>query len=246
MPPYAITMMVPLLNLSVDHGPTILHTHGVFPESHQVDADFASKAYQQIMKDKCDESSGLREVQFVLEFGDAVLFDYQTLHKGCRNRSPQSRSMLYLTFSRPWYTDEGFDDIDGDSSRTNEGHKRQRSAAAMAIIGSSAGTALSELGHAQRKDFLRVSRPTRYAVPFAQPNTSFTESYRKQTVAEGAKRELETLAGHGFLFPSWIDFDLESDFDAAVEDTAKSRARPPKTCSAASVFTEPYSEQDFW
>lgn len=116
----------------------------------------------------------------------------------------------------------------------------------MAIIGSSAGTALSELGHAPRKDFLRVSCPTRYAVPFATPNTSFTESYRKQTIAEGAKRELETLAGHGFLFPSWIDFDFEADLDAAAEDTAKSRARPPKTCSAAFVFTEPYAEQDFW
>ena len=37
--------------------------------------------------------------------GDATLFDYRTLHYGGANPSARERPMLYLTFSRSWYSD---------------------------------------------------------------------------------------------------------------------------------------------
>eukprot|EP00966_Prymnesium_polylepis_P106308 2462360-Prymnesium_polylepis.1 len=76
LPPYAITMMVPLLNLTVEHGPTVFcigssHTHGVFPEAFYIDSDdpeFRAQAMEQIKKDDCGTGTGLREVQHVLQF----------------------------------------------------------------------------------------------------------------------------------------------------------------------------------
>ena len=46
----------------------------------------------------------------LVTFGDVLLFDYQIIHRGGMNVSPDLRSMLYLTYSRFWYKDKGFED----------------------------------------------------------------------------------------------------------------------------------------
>ena len=254
IPPYAITMMVPLLNLTVDHGPTIFcigtsHTHGVFPEAYYVaseDPTFRAKAFLQISKDDCREGTGLREVQHVLQFGDAVLFDYQTFHRGGRNLSPDTRAVLYLTFSRPWYKDEGFDDVDGEFL-----DERELSADATAKLASAAGTPLGEISPSLRSAMLRITRPARFAEPYSSPNSSFTEAYQKQALDEGATRKMEVLAGNGYLFPSWVDIDViaQGIGDDEAEDDADGGAPigpDVEECPASAVFVEPYTEQDYW
>lgn len=47
----------------------------------------------------------------LISFGDMLLFDYQIIHRGGRNASPDLRSMLYLTYSRFWYKDKGFEEL---------------------------------------------------------------------------------------------------------------------------------------
>ena len=261
MPPYAITMMVPLLNLTLLHGPTAFcigssHTHGVYPDAFFVqseDSEFRTMAAQQLEKDHCASSTGLREVQFELQFGDAVLFDYQTLHRGAENLSPDTRAVLYLTFSRPWYKDEGFDDIDGEATAADA---RDLSEAATAPLASAAGTPLSELSRAQQRVLGRVSRPARFAEPFAPPNDTFTSTYQKQAVEEGAAPTLEHIAGRGHLFPSWVDIDdfgdeytaglVGADQGRETETAVEENMAAVLECSAGAVFTDPYSEEDFW
>ena len=45
---------------------------------------------------------------FDFESGDVLLFDYQVKHRGDTNRSPDLRSLLYLTYARKWYKDTNF------------------------------------------------------------------------------------------------------------------------------------------
>jgi ectoine hydroxylase-related dioxygenase (phytanoyl-CoA dioxygenase family) len=40
-----------------------------------------------------------------LQVGDVLLFDYRVLHRGKANRPNTNRSILVLTFSKPWYKD---------------------------------------------------------------------------------------------------------------------------------------------
>jgi len=125
--------------------------------------------------------------------------------------------MLYLTFSRPWYKDEGFDDADGDTSET-AAHPRETSPAASAPLGSAAGTPMPHLSDHQRNNLLRLARPARFAEPFAPPDSTFTQAYTARAVEEGGAPALETLAGGGFLFPSWVDIDSDDDEAAADRD----------------------------
>ena len=46
----------------------------------------------------------------LLKFGDAVVWDYQLMHRGGWNTSPFLRSMVLLIYSRKWYDDNNFDD----------------------------------------------------------------------------------------------------------------------------------------
>ena len=43
-----------------------------------------------------------------LNVTDVLLFDYQVKHRGGTNRSPDLRSLLYLTYARKWYKDTNF------------------------------------------------------------------------------------------------------------------------------------------
>lgn len=45
------------------------------------------------------------DVRFNLSLGDALLFDYRTVHRGTLNRSPNRRSLTMLIFGRSWWQD---------------------------------------------------------------------------------------------------------------------------------------------
>ena len=81
VPPYAITVAVPLVDLTPETGTTRL-----FPGSH---------------RSARGEDSDLP----YLSRGDCFLMDYRLWHHGTANRSDHDRPVLYIIFARPWFTD---------------------------------------------------------------------------------------------------------------------------------------------
>lgn len=81
LPPYAITVAVPLVDLTPETGTTRL-----FPGSH----------------------TGPMTDAFELPYlnrGDGFLMDYRMWHNGTANRTDGERPVLYIIYSRPWFTD---------------------------------------------------------------------------------------------------------------------------------------------
>lgn len=94
LPPYAITMVVPLVDLDETTGSTAIWegTHrqtGVRERLHDLmtnpDWEGASIPYA--------------------KKGDAYLMDYRVVHGGTANRSENSRPILYIVYCRPWFRD---------------------------------------------------------------------------------------------------------------------------------------------
>ena len=86
---YAITVSIPLVDLTPETGSTKL-----FPGSHRTKAD----------RDGEPEALGDAENPYVAK-GGCYLMDYRLWHHGTANRSPDPRPILYLVYTRPWFTD---------------------------------------------------------------------------------------------------------------------------------------------
>ena len=81
LPPYAITVVIPLLDLTPETGTTRL-----FPGTHR----------------------GLEDDNSELPYigrGDCFLFDYRLRPQGTANHSGAARPVLYISYSPPWFTD---------------------------------------------------------------------------------------------------------------------------------------------
>ena len=89
MPAYAVNVFVPLVDVNEYHGTT-----RVWPGSHLIWADD-------------DEVRQLPSEDLVAQVGSCMLYDYRLVHQGTANRSEQMRSILYLTYDRPWFRDYG-------------------------------------------------------------------------------------------------------------------------------------------
>ena len=83
MPPYSITLAIPLVALNETTGSTRF-----YPGTH---ADPNAEDLTMIAPDA--------------EPGDAILFDSRILHGGQANRSDAPRPILYCTYHRAWYRD---------------------------------------------------------------------------------------------------------------------------------------------
>ena len=81
LPPYAITVVIPLLDLTSETGTTRL-----FPGTHRGG----------------EEKSP--ELPYIGR-GDGFLFDYRLRHQGTANKSDVARPVLYVSYARPWFTD---------------------------------------------------------------------------------------------------------------------------------------------
>jgi hypothetical protein len=80
-PPYGVTAVIPLIDLTPETGTTRL-----FPGTHR------------------GSPPGPDERPFVRR-GDCFLMDVRLHHHGLANRSPTRRPVLYIVYSRPWFTD---------------------------------------------------------------------------------------------------------------------------------------------
>lgn len=86
---YAITVSIPLVDLTPETGST-----KIFAGSHRAKAG----------SDGEPEALGEGEIPYVA-MGGCYLMDYRLWHHGTANRSPDPRPILYLVYSRPWFTD---------------------------------------------------------------------------------------------------------------------------------------------
>lgn len=84
LPPWAVTMVVPLVDLDATTGTTAL-----VPGSHRRD---------QIVDGEAVEHP-------VAAMGDGYLMDYRLSHWGTANPGARSRPILYIVYARPWFTD---------------------------------------------------------------------------------------------------------------------------------------------
>lgn len=78
LPPYAMNIFVPLHDQTVEMGPTEFDL---------------------------EDSDSSIIVAPILQKGDALCYDYRTVHRGTSNRTQTTRRILYLLFARPWFKD---------------------------------------------------------------------------------------------------------------------------------------------
>jgi len=115
LPPFAVSMFFPLLNMTKNHGPTEFcmgtnHYPGLTRNALVWDERLAKEGtpFRELedffygKNNECPEK--FRRAPVVNE-GDAVLWDYTITHRGTANLSPDLRAMAYVAYSRPWYRD---------------------------------------------------------------------------------------------------------------------------------------------
>ncbi len=94
LPPYALTVVVPLVDLDEETGTTALWegSHRATPTGHE-------------------ENGGAQSALLVeaslpwSKLGDCYFMDYRLLHAGTANNSSRPRPILYLVYSRIWFQD---------------------------------------------------------------------------------------------------------------------------------------------
>lgn len=88
LPPYYFTVLIPLVNITHEMGPTQFIK--------------GSQDKQFVNIDKSEIYAPL------LSPGDIVIFDGRTLHQGLPNKTTQERLVAYITFVAKWYFDQTF------------------------------------------------------------------------------------------------------------------------------------------
>lgn len=76
LPPYYITLLVPLQDMSLEAGPTELDTSYLGAKSKYMP---------------------------ILKAGDALIMDGRVRHRGRANKTDSERRMLYIVFCKKWY-----------------------------------------------------------------------------------------------------------------------------------------------
>jgi ectoine hydroxylase-related dioxygenase (phytanoyl-CoA dioxygenase family) len=97
LPPAAITVGIPLLEMNEVHGTTALWlgTHRDVERSNALRDSNRSGDFNE------------ESIKPVVREGSGILWDFRLVHAGTPNRSAVPRPLLYLTFCRPWFVDHG-------------------------------------------------------------------------------------------------------------------------------------------
>ena len=94
LPPHAITLVVPLVDLTETTGSTSL-----WLKSH-------TSAGARLKLQELVESGSSEGAVFPLaKMGDAYLMDFRLIHSGMPNNSSIARPILYIVYSRPWFNE---------------------------------------------------------------------------------------------------------------------------------------------
>jgi ectoine hydroxylase-related dioxygenase (phytanoyl-CoA dioxygenase family) len=97
LPPYAITLVVPLVDLDREIGSTAW-----WEGSHR---DEQSRTKLQALVASSDSWGSSGAVFPAARAGDAYLMDYRLIHGGMGNQSARPRPILYIVYARPWFRD---------------------------------------------------------------------------------------------------------------------------------------------
>lgn len=99
LPPYAVTLCVPLCDVDEENGPTELwrgsHRAALrarFPSEREIARRFPAE-------------------RMTGRFGRSFMFDFRTFHRGLPNYSREPRPLLMFVFTRPWFRDPNLADV---------------------------------------------------------------------------------------------------------------------------------------
>jgi hypothetical protein len=99
LPPYAVTLCVPLCDVDEENGPT-----AIWPGSHRAALRARPPGQKEIdRKYPVEYMAG--------KFGRSFLFDFRTFHGGMPNYSREPRPLLMFVFTRSWYRDPNLADV---------------------------------------------------------------------------------------------------------------------------------------
>lgn len=99
LPPYAVTLCVPLCDVNETNGPT-----AIWAGSHRTALRARPPGESEILRKFPVE-------RMVGDFGRSFLFDYRTFHCGMPNLSPEPRPVLMFVFTRSWFRDPNLTDV---------------------------------------------------------------------------------------------------------------------------------------
>jgi len=151
LPPFAVAVITPLLNVTMEHGPTefcmgfsnLVGIDSERPGNVPVkDPKLRKKLNKMLAYDNSCPAKAWRAP--ILNFGDVLLFDYNMLHRGGPNNSTDLRGLIYNTYVRNWYKDPNW------SQPQKAKHSKDGSDSLMGKFS---------------KDMQRISRNVRLAIP---------------------------------------------------------------------------------
>ena len=99
VPPYAVTLCVPLCDIDEENGPT-----AIWPGSHRT-------ALRPRPPGAATIARGFPEEHMAGEFGSSFLFDFRVFHGGMPNLTREPRPILMFVFTRSWYRDPNLADV---------------------------------------------------------------------------------------------------------------------------------------
>lgn len=103
LPPYALNVFLPLLDITEELGPTEfwLASHCT-NEARDTFLSSNGGAATTVNDDMIDKNKNI--VAPLIQTGDALIYDYRVCHRGTSNLSTNiTRPMLYLMYARPWF-----------------------------------------------------------------------------------------------------------------------------------------------
>ncbi len=95
LPPHAITLVVPLVDLDTETGTT-----AIWEGSHS-----QAGSREQLQRLAKEESFAGATMPFA-KIGDVYLMDFRLIHAGMANRSAIARPILYIVYRRPWFHED--------------------------------------------------------------------------------------------------------------------------------------------
>jgi hypothetical protein len=99
LPPYAVTLCVPLCDIDEDNGPT-----AIWPGSHRTALLPRPPGASEIGRK-------FRVERMVGPLGRTFLFDYRTFHGGTPNQTSEARPVLMFVFTRSWFRDPNLTEV---------------------------------------------------------------------------------------------------------------------------------------
>lgn len=99
IPPYAVTLCVPLCDVDESNGPT-----AIWPGSHRASLRAEPPGEREIArKFPVEHMTG--------DFGGTFIFDYRTFHGGTPNQTSEPRPVLMFVFTRSWFRDPNLNEV---------------------------------------------------------------------------------------------------------------------------------------